>query len=145
MAIRTSVLTLSPVLFTMLLAGCGDSVKGQFTDAEICRASVATALNKAPKLFNVEDVNGKVVYLTHYENDDWQRDIYRCKLEGTKVLWATEKGPWKNTPADNTLTFAANDDKLTIMNTDADGQQTDKHFKFDQLKVDTPTIQGLKG
>ncbi|MDF0535866.1 hypothetical protein KDN34_14220 [Shewanella yunxiaonensis] len=144
MATRTTLLTFSPVLLAALLSGCHQG-NGKFTDAEICRASVATALNKDPSIFNVDDVNGKLVYVSYHEQDDWKHDIYRCKIEGSKAIWATEKGPWKTQSSDAQITFAANDDKLTIVDTTANGQHIDKHYKFDQLKVDTPSKPGLKG
>lgn len=141
---RATLVVLPSLLLAGSLAGCGND-KGQFSDAEICRASVATALHKDPSIFNVDDVNGKLVYVSYHEQDNWKHDIYRCKIEGTKAIWATEKGHWKTSSKDAQLTFAANEDKLTIVDTSADGQQINKHYKLEQLKVDVPSKLGLKG
>ncbi|TCN81244.1 hypothetical protein [Shewanella fodinae] len=139
---RATLIGLSPLLLVSMVAGCSND-NGPFTDAEICRASVATALNKDPSIFSVDDVNGKLVYVSYHEQDSWKHDIYRCKIEGAQAIWATVKGPWKTRHTDDQLTFVINDDKLTVVDTDAAGKQSKKRYKFAQLKVDTPNKSSI--
>ncbi|QSX34171.1 hypothetical protein JYB87_02680 [Shewanella avicenniae] len=132
MVLGKVLVAVSPLVLAMALTGCGNQVQSKFSAVDICRASMATALQQDINTIDVVDKSGKLVYVSYTNRDDWSRDIYRCKLEGNHVLWAPNKGEWQNQNAGQ-ISFAANFNELTITENRKEGELSN-HYKLSELR-----------
>ncbi|MDF0535865.1 hypothetical protein PY479_16470 [Shewanella sp. A32] len=135
MTLSKILVSLSPLAVALVLAGCGDTAQTQskFSAIEICKASMATALQHDLSTISLVDKNGKLVYVSYTDPANASQNIYRCRLDGDHVLWAPTKGQWQN-QTEGKISFVANYNQLTITETAADGKQVTNEYKLSQLK-----------
>jgi hypothetical protein len=106
-----------------------------FEPEAICRAAIASIKDRDPKLIKVSLIRGDVFFLTYTRPIDSFVWTYRCRIEGSRVVWADEPGRWRNDPKDDKISFEAIDAgaHLQIIVTRRNGQ-TNKQL-FDREKV----------
>lgn len=132
MALGKVLVALSPVVLAVSLTGCGNQVQSQFSAADICKASMATALQQDVNSITVVDRNDKLIYLKYTNKDDWSKEFYRCRVDEGNVLWAPNKGEWQN-EKDGVITFSGDRNQLTIKETSSKGDMT-KQYKLSDLR-----------
>ncbi|GGY95338.1 MULTISPECIES: hypothetical protein [Shewanella] len=135
MALGKIWVALSSLTVVLLVAGCDDTVQTQskFSATEICKATMATALQHDLSTISLVDKNGKLVYVSYTDPTDSSQSIYRCRLDGDHVLWAPTKGQWQNQAAGQ-ISYIANYNQLTITETNANGQKHSNQYKLSELK-----------
>jgi hypothetical protein len=133
MSIRENLIKASLVLSTMALSACGGSAKGAFSDQQICTATVAATMGRNPSIIKVDSTQGNVTYLSYFRNDDGTNWKYRCKLEGSRVIWASDTGRWRTDQYDSKITFSVNGNELSISETYSDGSGGTKKYNIGQL------------
>jgi hypothetical protein len=101
----------------------------------ICRAVIASIKGRDPKLMKVALIRDGVYFLTYTRPIDSFVWTYRCKIEGSRVVWADEPGRWRNEPKDDKISFEAIDAgaHLQIIATPRNGLA--KKQLFDRDKV----------
>src|ERR1700678_2186676 len=106
-----------------------------FEPEAICRAAIASIKDRDPKLIKVSLIRDDVFFLTYTRPIDSFVWTYRCRIEGSRVVWADEPGRWRNEPKDDKISFEAIDAgaHLQIIVTHRNGL-TDKQV-FDREKV----------
>ena len=106
-----------------------------FEPEAICRAAIASIKDRDPKLIKVSLIRDDVFFLTYTRPIDSFVWTYRCRIEGSRVVWADEPGRWRNEPKDDKISFEAIDAgaHLQIIVTRRNGQ-TNKQL-FDREKV----------
>jgi hypothetical protein len=106
-----------------------------FEPEAICRAAIASIKGRDPKLVKVALVRDDVFFLTYTRPIDSFVWTYRCRIEGSRVVWADEPGRWRNEPKDDKISFEATDAgaHLQIIVTRRNGL-TNKQI-FDRAKV----------
>jgi hypothetical protein len=106
-----------------------------FEPEAICRAAIASIKDRDPKLIKVSLIRDDVFFLTYTRPIDSFVWTYRCRIEGSRVVWADEPGRWRNDPKDDKISFEAIDAgaHLQIIVTRRNGQ-TNKQL-FDREKV----------
>lgn len=107
--------------------------KGEFTNEQICKATIATVMSKDPSIINIDKVSGKVISLSYIRNADSSKWAYRCKTEGSKAIWASDTGRWRTHALDSKITFSANGNTLKVTEKYNDGSATKKSFSSKQL------------
>ena len=80
-----------------------------FEPEAICRAAIASIKDRDPKALKVALVRDGVFFLTYTRPIDSFVWTYRCRLEGSRVVWADEPGRWRNDPKDDRISFEATD------------------------------------
>src|ERR1700730_2274661 len=75
----------------------------------ICRAAIASVKGRDPKLMKVALIRDDVFFLTYTRPIDSFVWTYRCRIEGSRVVWADEPGRWRNEPKDDKISFEAID------------------------------------
>lgn len=105
----------------------------RFTEAQVCRATVAVVMGRDPSIIKVERISDGVVRLYYFRPDDGQRWDYRCRLEGQRAVWATAEGRWRTHPQDETIQFVSSGEALTIEQRFTDGSKSIKTFTATQL------------
>jgi hypothetical protein len=106
-----------------------------FEPEAICRAAIASIKDRDPKLIKIALIRDDVFFLTYTRPIDSYVWTYRCRIEGSRVVWADEPGRWRNDPKDDKISFEAIDAgaHLQIIVTHRNGL-TNKQL-FDREKV----------
>ena len=80
-----------------------------FEPEAICRAAIASIKDRDPKMMKVALIRDNVFFLTYTRPIDSFVWTYRCRIEGSRVVWADEPGRWRNEPKDDKISFEAID------------------------------------
>jgi hypothetical protein len=107
--------------------------KVNFTKQQICKATIAKVMGKAPSIVKVNKVSGNITYLSYIRPSDGTSWTYKCKLEGTTAIWANDVGRWRTGQFDSKITFSINKQKLTLSERYSDGSGDDKSYRLSQL------------
>ena len=123
-------ITLSMLLTTMLPASAAP-----FEIEAICRTAIASIAGRDPKIMQITRTVGDVLLLTYARPIDNFVWTYRCRIEGNRVVWATEPGRWREDPKDDKVFFEIVEDgkKLRIIEDHRDGSST--QWIFDREAV----------
>jgi len=107
-----------------------------FDAGSICRTAVAAMTDRDPKIMQVTRTVGDVLFLAYarpIDNFVWD---YRCKIEGNRVVWASEPGRWRDDPKDHKVFFeiVGGGEQLRIIEDQGDGSATKELFERDQIQ-----------
>jgi hypothetical protein len=122
------------ITFTMLFASMSRASGAPLFEVEaICRTAIASIMGRDPKMMQVTLTTGDVLFLTYVrpiDNFVWN---YRCRIEGNRVLWASESGRWRDDPKDEKVFFEVIDGgkQLRIIEDHGDGSSTNQLFDRD--------------
>jgi len=128
--------TLWLIMFTMLFASKSRASGAPASEIEvICRTAIASIMGRDPKMMQVTLTSGDVLFLTYVrpiDNFVWN---YRCRIEGNRVLWASEPGRWRDDPKDEKVFFEVIDGgkQLRIIEDHGDGSSTNQLFDRDTI------------
>jgi hypothetical protein len=126
----------SLIIFTMLSAGLSRaSAASDFETETICRTAIAAIADRDPKLMQISRTAGDTLFLTYVRPIDNFVWTYRCRIEGNRVLWATEPGRWREGPKDDRIFFedVGAGKQLRIIETHRDGSSTKRLFDRDAI------------
>ena len=124
------------ITFTMLSASISLASAGPSFEVEaICRTAIASIIGRDPKLMQLTLTAGDVLFLTYVrpmDNFVWN---YRCRIEGNRVVWATEPGRWRDDPKDDEVIFEVigAGKQLRIIDNHSDGSSTKQLFDRDMI------------
>lgn len=104
----------------------------EFNNADICKATIAIEMGRSTTGMKQGKPSADNVTIYYVRADDGQTFRYRCKFEGSTVVWSTyftdtsSWGRWHNSyvEGDAKTTYAINSDRLTVSNDQID----QKHF-----------------
>ena len=93
-------------------------------------------MGRDPKIMRVTRIDGDTLFLSYVrpiDNFIWD---YRCKIEGNRVIWASEPGRWREAPKDDKvfLEVVGDGKQLRIMEDHADGPATNELFDRDKIQ-----------
>ena len=111
------------------LAGIAQA--GEFSNAEICKATISVEMGRPTKTMKAKSSGGDPEI--SYKRPDGDSFRYRCQVSDDSVVWSTflndtrSWGRWRNrySEGDAMTTYSVADGKLTIRN----DQSGDKVFK----------------
>ncbi|WP_319587778.1 hypothetical protein [uncultured Desulfobulbus sp.] len=107
--------------------------KASFSQQLICKAAIGTLMGRDPSTMTITKVEDAVTYLHYIRKNDGSKWTYRCKIEGDRVIWASDTGRWRTDPQDESDTFTSSGNSLTIYEKYSDGSSTIKTFGLSQL------------
>jgi hypothetical protein len=125
--------------FSALVGYVAASVAGTappFEPEAICRTAIGSIMDRDPKIVRVTRVAGNILFLSYVrpiDNFIWD---YRCKIEGNRVIWASEPGRWREDPKDDKIFFEVVGDgkQLRIIEDHGDGSANKELFERDQIQ-----------
>jgi hypothetical protein len=129
----------SRILPALIFSGClalGTAIAAPtFAPEAICRTAIAAVMGRDPKLVQVTRIDGDILFLSYVrpiDNFVWD---YRCKIEGNRVVWASEPGRWRDNAKDGKVFFEVIEDgkQLQIMEDHSDGSRTKELFDRDKI------------
>lgn len=109
------------------------SDNGKFSDSSICKGAISTIMGRDPAIIRVDKLSQPVVFLSYVWADDNTRWSYRCKLEGSRIFWATPDGRWRTHEADEVITFEVVKNTISIRQKFADGSESEDNYSLSQL------------
>jgi hypothetical protein len=112
------------------------SAASSFAVETICRTAVAAITDRDPKIMRVTRTVGGVLFLTYVRPVDNFVWTYRCRIEGNRVVWATEPGRWRDNPKDGEVLFedVGAGKQLRIIENHRDGSSTKQLFDRDKIR-----------
>ena len=124
--------------FLAFVRCCGSAMAmaaPSFEPEVICRAAIGS-LTIAIRAFRVTYTDGSVLFLSYVRPIDNFVWAYRCKIEGNRVIWASEPGRWREDAKDDKISFeiVAGGKQLRIFNDHSGGSPTDVLFDLDELR-----------
>jgi hypothetical protein len=124
------------IIVAMLSAGVSPaSAAAAFEVEAICRTAIASIMGRDPKMMQVTRTAGDVLFLTYVRAMDNFVWTYRCRVEGNRVVWASEPGRWRDDPKDDEVFFEIVDagKQLRIIENHGDGSSTRQVFDRDMI------------
>lgn len=124
------------IAFTMLSGSLSPaSAAPSFEVETICRTAIASIAGRDPKIMQVTRTVGDVLFLTYVRPVDNFVWTYRCRIEGNRVVWATEPGRWRDDPKDDKVLFedVGAGKQLRIIENHGDGSSTKQLFDRDTI------------
>jgi hypothetical protein len=124
------------IIVAMLSAGVSPaSAAAAFEVEAICRTAIASIMGRDPKMMQVTRTAGDVLFLTYVRAMDNFVWTYRCRVEGNRVVWASEPGRWRDDPKDDEVFFEIVDagKQLRIIENNVDGSSTRQVFDRDMI------------
>lgn len=106
---------------------------GSFSDEQICKAGVAALMGRSPTIMKTTKKEGGIAFFHYIRQDDGSKWSYRCKVEGARVVWASDTGRWRTHPDDEKVTYRVSGESLEIIQTLADGSKIGEKFTKSQL------------
>ena len=120
----------------LLLAGLSPASAAPAFEVEaICRTAIAAIMDRDPKMIKVTKTADDVLILTYdrpIDNFIW---TYRCRIDGDRVVWASEPGRWLDSPKDDKILFEVVDagKQLRIIAIRRNGSRAQQ--LFDRAKI----------
>ena len=123
------------ITFTMFASMSRASGAPAFEVEAICRTAIASIMGRDPKLMQVTLTTGDILFLSYVRPMDNFVWTYRCRIEGNRVVWATEPGRWRDDPKDDEIFFEDVDagKQLRIIQNHGDGSSTKQLFDRDTI------------
>ena len=122
--------------FTMMSAILSPaSAAPAFEPGAICRTAIASITGRDPKIMKVNRTVGNVLFLTYVRPIDNFVWAYRCRIDGNRIIWATEPGRWREGPKDDKLLFEVigAGKQLRIIENHLDGSNARQVFDRDAV------------
>jgi hypothetical protein len=125
------------IAFPMLLSGLSPAAAAPAFEVEtICRTAIAAIMDRDPKAMKVTKNAGDLLILTYdrpIDNFIW---TYRCRIQGNRVVWASEPGRWRDGPKDDQILFEVVDAgrQLRIIAVHRDGSRAQQLFDRDAIR-----------
>src|SRR3954454_2350386 len=125
------------IAWTLLSASLSPASAASSFEAEaICRTAIASMTDRDPKLMQVTQTVGDVLFLTYVRPIDNFIWTYRCRIEGNRVVWATDSGRWRQDPNDDKIFFeiVASGSQLRSIESHGDGSSKKRLFHRDAIR-----------
>jgi len=112
------------------------SAAPSFEVETICRTAIASIMGRDPKIMQVTRTVGDVLFLTYVRPIDNFVWTYRCRIEGNRIVWASEPGRWRDDPKDDKVLFedVGAGKQLRIIENHGDGSSTKQVFDRDTIR-----------
>lgn len=104
-----------------------------FSKVQICKACLATVMSKDPKIIKIDKNEGDIIYLSYIRPSDKKKWAYRCKLSGSRFIWASDTGRWRDSQYDSKVTYEISGELIKITDRFNDGSASSKSFTIKQL------------
>ncbi len=104
-----------------------------YSEAQICRATVAVIMGRDPFIMKTDRVVEGVFHLSYVRPDDGARWAFKCKIEGQRILWGNIDGRWRDHPDDEVFTYAVSGGQLHIKELFGDGSVKEEFFSQEVL------------
>ncbi|WP_251976756.1 hypothetical protein [Salinicola avicenniae] len=120
-------------LVACLCAVPGVAQSAEFSQAELCRAMVSATMGRDLSIIHVDRQSGGITHLSYNRPSDNSHWAMRCKLDGNRIIWATDTGRWRTHELDEVIIYKTSGNTLTITQDWDDGSAIIDEFKKEQF------------
>ncbi len=110
----------------------------EVTVGQVCKASSAAMFGRDLKIMKLDKVESGIAYVHYIRQNDGTRWAIKCKLIGNQVMWASgnpdSTGRWRDDPADSTVRYAVEGEKIIITEAYSDGSSSSNAYPLKQLR-----------
>ncbi|MDM5271973.1 hypothetical protein PGH07_07265 [Sulfurovum sp. zt1-1] len=85
-----------------------------YTHVQICKAALSSIMGVDIAAIETQKGKDGIVYLHYRIEGENDRFDYKCRLEGSKVIWGSANGRWRTKKSDAMITFQVRDGSVTI-------------------------------
>jgi hypothetical protein len=129
LALLVSVATAAP--------SASSTAAGAFSTQQSCKAAVSVIMGRSPSIMKASTA-GDEVKISYVRSDDGSTWKFKCRLEGSRVMWGSDPGRWRTHPDDERVYYSVSGTgasaRLTIEEKYGDGSATKKSFTWEQLQ-----------
>jgi hypothetical protein len=107
-----------------------------YTHVQLCKAALSSVMGVDLKAIQTEKEKDGIVSLHYRIEGESERYDYKCRVEGNRVVWGSEKGRWRTKKGDAVITFSVSNGNVTIrerFNDEPRSQGTKTTFPLSQL------------
>jgi hypothetical protein len=103
------------------------------TKSQICKAGVAKVMGRDPSIIRIDRQTNGVVYLSYVRNNDGSLWSYKCKIDGSLIIWGSETGRWRDHLTDPEITYRVQSKTIYVEEKYSDGSMNKKPFDLNQI------------
>ena len=94
--------------------------QSDFSKEMICKAGISVVMGNDSEEVSIY-IRSEDKYFFYVRKSDKDEYIYKCKVEGPRIVWGDFNGPWRDTSSDSKITFNIDDEILAIKEVYSDG------------------------
>lgn len=102
----------------------------------ICRAAISTIFDETVEDVEVFRSQLNVTYLKFPKSDENRITRFKCIVQGTDIIWATETGAYRNTGIDSKISYETKENILTVKEDHKNGSVFKKTFDIKKLMAE---------
>jgi len=107
--------------------------KPDFSKELICKAGISVVMGNDSEEVSIY-IRSEDKYFFYVRESDKDEYIYKCKVEGPRIVWGDFNGPWRDTSSDSKITFNVDDGILAVKEVYSDGSGGVNSFLAGSLK-----------
>lgn len=103
--------------------------RAQDQQASVAKFAIAALMGRPASTIKISK-QGAAYIASYIRGSDGQRFSYKLKFAGNNIQWGNSDGRWRNQSADEKLTYAVKNKKVTINIHFGDGSKDTQTFKL---------------
>ena len=107
--------------------------KSDFSKELICKAGISVVMGNDSEEVSIY-IRSEDKYFFYVRESDKDEYIYKCKVEGPRIVWGDFNGPWRDTSSDSKITFNVDEGILAVKEVYSDGSGGVNSFLAGSLK-----------
>ena len=107
--------------------------QSDFSKELICKAGISVVMGNDSEEVSIY-IRSEDKYFFYVRENDKDEYIYKCKVEGPRIVWGDFNGPWRDTSSDSKITFNVDDGILAVKEVYSDGSGGVNSFLAGSLK-----------
>lgn len=104
-----------------------------FSEEMICKAGISVVMGNNSEEVSIY-IRSEEKYFFYVRESDKNEFVYKCKVEGPRIVWGDFNGPWRDTSSDSKITFNVDDGILAVKEVYSDGSKDGYSFLPRDLK-----------
>jgi len=107
--------------------------QSDFSKELICKAGISVVMGNDSEEVSIY-IRSEDKYFFYVRKSDKDEYIYKCKVEGPRIVWGDFNGPWRDTSSDSKITFNVDEGILAVKEVYSDGSGGVNSFLAGSLK-----------
>ena len=107
--------------------------KPDFSKELICKAGISVVMGNDSEEVSIY-IRSEDKYFFYVRKSDKDEYIYKCKVEGPRIVWGDFNGHWRDTSSDSKITFNVDKGTLAVKEVYSDGSGGINSFLAGSLK-----------
>lgn len=107
--------------------------QSDFSKELICKAGISVVMGNDSEEVSIY-IRSEDKYFFYVRENDKDEYIYKCKVEGPRIVWGDFNGPWRDTSSDSKITFNVDEGILAVKEVYSDGSGGVNSFLAGSLK-----------